>query len=95
MILYSVFGENTPNRFQLAPPPKSHDLNLCDYFLWGVMDDFLQKMDHVPKTDIELRSRFCRLTRVLTKISLKWHALVYMIDVSYVLHKMVDGPSNV
>ena len=49
------FRENTPKRFSFAWLPKSHDLHPCDFFLWGDVDGFLQKMDHVPKNDIELR----------------------------------------
>ena len=66
-----VIKRNKAKSFPFSWPARSHDLTPCDFFLWGVMDRFIEEMEPAPKNDIELRQAILKAASAIDRDQLK------------------------
>ena len=48
--------KNTGRPFPFSWPPRSPDVNPLEFYLWGVMETFIESMGNPPKKESELRT---------------------------------------
>ena len=69
----------------VAISPRSPDLSLCDFFLWGYVKG-LVFVPPLPANTEEMKQRITAALETVTKDMLQrvWHELEYRLDVSRV-----------